>query len=166
MNFDTLEKLLIKTVEYTTESEFINCDSDEVKDGEKVFFTFFDTLGKQLGISNFAKYVLAKSHFSSGFIEAEFPISIRNATAREAVEKFIIQLDKASEAVDDNVRSLNDIESLDDYAGETPISNEAFSFANYQFNHYAFSINITSRLNVEIRNPRKATFSILMQIKY
>ena len=168
MNYQQLENLLIKKVRYNNEDALINGDSDEVRDGINVFYTFFDALGKRLGISNFGKLVLAKSHFADGYnIDAEIPVSIRDKSPRDAVEKFIIHLDKASEAVDDAV-SLNDIEELDDYAGEspTPISNTYFSFATYQFNHPSFAIKIITALNISSDTPNKGIISTTVQILY
>lgn len=168
MNLSQLENLLIKKVRFNTENEFINSDSDEVVDGINVFYTFFDTLGKQLGIRNFGKLVLAKSKLATdGYnIDAEIPVSIRDKSPMDAVEKFIIQLDKASEAVDDAV-SLNDIEELDDYAGKSPTPGYThFSYAIYQFNHPSFAIKIMTGLDISSDTPNKGDISTTVKILY
>lgn len=164
MNLSQLEDALIKTVTYNTESELVNRDSDEVVDGEMVFFTFFDKLGDAIGIRNFGKIVLAKSRSNGKHaFTASLPIQINDATPRIAVEKLIIQLDKAAEAVDSAV-FLNDIKSFEDYAGED--KKTAFSFATYQFNHYAFAMRITVNLEVALNNPKDGKLSTSVSVLY
>lgn len=137
-----------------------------LEDSEKIFYTFFDTLGKKLGMRNFAKLVLENLDLHSGSkLEGEVPLLLDADDAKGAAKAFANYLKLAMNEVDD-VTFLNDIDVKREFCGLAVFSKKWVSTGEYIFNHSDFSMYVEAKLVIDVNNPKIATLKVRTYVYY